>query len=273
MLYRFIPTPSSSSLGLGTVTIHYYALCILLGIAAAILIGKVRYVRAGGIGNEIYDLAIYVVPAGIVGGRLYHVITTPELYFGPHGHFLDIFKIWQGGMGIWGAVAFGVATGSLYFKIKPCSVSFLIALDAIAPGIVLAQGIGRWGNWFNGELFGKPTTLPWALTIPLSERPTGFESFATFQPTFLYESIWCVLIALLIIYMPGIRKLKEGNEFLLYVFLYSSGRLWIESLRIDSAHHIFGLRLNIWIAGICAIGSAAGLYARQKRVASGPADQ
>ena len=260
-------------MGLGGITIHYYALCILLAIAVAIWIGKLRYVRAGGIGNEIYDLAIYVVPAGIIGGRLYHVITTPELYFGDQGNILDAFKIWQGGMGIWGAIALGVVVGYLYFKAKPRSQSFLVALDALAPGIVFAQGVGRWGNWFNGELFGKPTTLPWALTIPLGQRPAGFESFATFQPTFLYESIWCVLIALLIIYTPGIRKLKEGNEFLLYVFLYSSGRLWIESLRIDTAHHIFGLRLNIWIAGICAIGSAGGLYARQKRVASGPADQ
>jgi prolipoprotein diacylglyceryl transferase len=260
-------------MGLGTITIHYYALCILLGIATAIWIGKVRYVRAGGIGNEIYDLAIYVVPAGIIGGRLYHVVTTPELYFGARGNFSDVFKIWQGGMGIWGAIALGVAAGYVYFKHKLHSQSFLVALDALTPGIVLAQGIGRWGNWFNGELFGKPTTLPWGLKIPEGNRPVRFESFATFHPTFLYESILCLLITLLVIYLPWARTLRDGNQFLLYVFLYCSGRLWIESLRIDTAHHIFGIRLNIWIAGICAIASAGGLYIRQKRLGAGTANQ
>jgi hypothetical protein len=257
---------------MGAVTIHYYALCILIAIVAAIWIGKIRYVRAGGIVNEIYDLAIYVVHLGILGGRIYHVITTPELYFGAQGNFLDAFKIWQGGMGIWGAVSLGVATAFLYFKIKPRSLTFLLALDALTPGIVFAQGIGRWGNWFNGELFGKPTTLPWALKIPIGNRPTGFENFATFHPTFLYESIWCFLIASLIIFFPSVKKLKAGSQFLLYIFLYCCGRLWIESLRIDSAHHIFGLRLNIWVAGICAVTSGGWLYTKQKHEVNKPAD-
>jgi prolipoprotein diacylglyceryl transferase len=258
--------------GLGGITIHFYALCILLGIALAIWIGKLRYVRAGGIGNEIYDLAIYVVPAGIIGGRLYHVITTPELYFGNQGNILDAFKIWQGGMGIWGAIALGVLVGYLYFKAKPRSQSFLVALDALAPGIVVAQGIGRWGNWFNAELFGKPTTLPWGLEIPMGNRPAGFENLSTFHPAFLYESLWCLLIALIIVYLPWVRALKVGNQFLLYVFLYGIGRLWVESIRIDTAHHIFGLRLNGWVAGICVITSGVSLYATQKREASGPAE-
>jgi len=258
--------------GLGGVTIHYYALCILLAIAVAIWIGKVRYVRAGGIGSEIYDLAIYVVPAGIIGGRFYHVITTPELYFGRRGNILAAFKIWQGGMGIWGAIGLGVLVGYLYFKAKPRSQSYLVALDALAPGIVLAQGIGRWGNWFNAELFGKPTTLPWGLEIPMGNRPIGFENFSTFHPTFLYESLWCLLIALFILYLPWVRALKDGNQFLLYVFLYCIGRLWVESIRIDEAHHIFGLRLNMWVASICVITSGGWLYATQKREARDPAE-
>jgi len=258
--------------GLGGITIHYYALCILVSIAVAIWIGKVRYVRAGGIGNEIYDLAIYVVPAGIIGGRLYHVITTPELYFGSRGKILDAFKIWQGGMGIWGAIALGVLVGYLYFKAKPRSQSFFVALDALAPGIVLAQGIGRWGNWFNAELFGKPTTLPWGLEIPVGNRPVGFENFSTFHPTFLYESIWCLLVGFIILFLPVVRRLVRGNQFLLYVFLYSLGRLGVESLRIDSAHHLFGLRFNIWVASICAVTSMILLLVRQKHEASEPAE-
>ena len=264
MFDRFIPTPSSNSIELGAITIHYYALSILLGIISALALGSRRWKRAGGITSELYDLAIYVIPAGILGGRIYHVITTPELYFGSGGHLQNAFKIWEGGMGIWGAVALGTAVAYLYFKSKARSITFPIALDALAPGILIAQGIGRWGNWFNHELFGGPTTLPWGLRIPLADRPTGYAQFATFHPTFLYESLWCFLCALLILSWSSIRLLKPGNTFLLYIFLYCLGRIGIEALRIDFAHHIVGLRLNVWVAIIGAVISGAFIYKRER---------
>ena len=264
MFDRFIPTPSSNSIGLGAITIHYYALSILVGILVALALGSYRWKRSGGVSFELYDLAIYVIPAGILGGRIYHVITTPELYFGSSGHFQNAFKIWEGGMGIWGAVALGTAVAFLYFKSKPRSVSFPAALDALAPGILIAQGIGRWGNWFNHELFGSPTTLPWGLKIPPADRPTGYSQFSTFHPTFLYESLWCFICALIILVLPRVKKLKPGNTFLLYIFLYCLGRMGIEALRIDFAHRILGLRLNVWVALIGAGVSALFIFKRER---------
>jgi prolipoprotein diacylglyceryl transferase len=271
---RFIPTPSSNSIELGAITLHYYALCILLGIIVALAVGRVRWRKSGGVAGELYDLAIYVIPAGIIGGRLYHVVTTPELYFGSTGHFADAFKIWEGGMGIWGAVALGTLTAYLYFRREQRSITFLQAVDALAPGILLAQAIGRWGNWFNHELFGSPSTLPWALQVPLTDRPPGYEPFSTFHPTFLYESLWCALGALLIIFTPRIRRLQPGNTFLLYISLYCLGRIWIESLRIDRAHLIWGLRLNVWVALTCGLISALFIIKREKfdRIAPAPED-
>ena len=225
-----------------------------------------RWRKSGGVTTELYDLAIYVIPAGIIGGRLYHVITTPELYFGVQGHFTDAFKIWEGGMGIWGAIALGTLVAFTYFKRKERSISFLQAIDALAPGILIAQAIGRWGNWFNHELFGRPTTLPWGLKIPLADRPVGFESYVTFHPTFLYESLWCLSSAALIIYLPAIRRLRVGNTFLLYIVLYCTGRVWIEALRIDRAHVILGLRLNVWVAILCGITSLLFIIRRERKV-------
>lgn len=270
MFDRFIPTPSNSSIGLGAITIHYYALCILLGIIAAIVIGRVRWKKSGGIVSELYDLAIYVIPAGIVGGRIYHVVTTPELYFGVHGKLSNAFKIWEGGMGIWGAVAVGALVTYFYFKFEVRSITFAQAIDALAPGLLVAQAIGRWGNWFNGELFGRPSTLPWALRIPLRDRPVGFEKFSTFQPTFLYESLWCLVCALIILFLPAVRKLKPGNTFLLYIAMYCAGRTWIEALRIDRAHRILGSRLNVWVALFCGLVSIFIIVKRQRVTAKRP---
>jgi len=250
--------------GLGAFTIHFYALFILVGILAALWIGVRRYRSHGGIGSEIYDVAVFAIPAGVIGGRLYHVITTPELYFGRDGHFANAFKLWNGGMGIWGAIALGAGVVYWYFRKHQMSLSFWQCADALAPGLLVAQGIGRLGNWCNAELFGKPSTLPWALEIPVNKRPAGYELFQTFTPTFLYELIWCFFCALLLTTLPIFKRLRAGNLFLMYIALYCFGRIWIEALRIDDAHHFLGIRLNDWVAGIGFCASLAEVFYRER---------
>ena len=239
---------------LGPLTIHIYALCIIAGIILAVWLGDKRFKSHGdNLENVVADVAIWAVPFGILGGRLYHVITSPNNYFGKNGNPIDALKIWQGGLGIWGAISVGaVAAFFAYKKIakKKELPVFGIFMDSLAPGIVLAQAVGRLGNWFNGELFGRPTNLPWGLEIPLKLRPHGYETFETFHPTFLYELIWCCLIAI-IIFKWGNNKVS-GQIFTAYVALYSLGRLIIESIRIDQANTIAGLRVNIWISAIVA---------------------
>lgn len=241
----FIPTPSISYIGVGPLKIHFYALCIVVAIFVAIYIGRKRFPENM---DLISDIAIYAVPAGIVGARLYHVITTPEKYF--NSHFLDAFKIWQGGLGIWGAISGGAIVSYIYLKKLGISSQFFKIADALAPGILIAQAIGRIGNWFNGELFGRPSRLPWAVEIPEGNRPIQYVNEITFHPTFLYEAIWSLMIALLLL---RLKERKPGQIFWLYVAGYSIGRALIEFLRIDYSHIIFGLRLNIWIALLCSI--------------------
>lgn len=255
-MLRSIPTPSVSSFSVGPLTIHFYALCIIVGITIAIFLGDKRYRRAGGGVNVVADVAIAAVPAGIIGGRLYHLITSPDAYFGAHGRPLDAFKIWNGGMGIWGAVALGTLVAwwqheRLRRRGREGILSFGAFTDALAPGLLFAQAVGRFGNWFNGELFGRPTTVPWALQIPVGLRPAGYESYATFQPTFLYEAIWCVLVAIALLSLE--RKFKPGQGFLFYIAAYCVGRFYIESLRIDAAHTFGGLRVNEWMSAFVAI--------------------
>ena len=260
----FIPTPAISKLELGFFTIHYYALCILLGILAAIIIGRVRYQDRGGNPSEISDVALFAIPAGIIGGRLYHVITSPDRYFGVGGAPLDAVKVWQGGLGIWGAVALGTLVAYLVFKRGDKSQSFGVFADALAPGLLVAQGIGRFGNWFNGELFGKPTKLLWGLEIPQNLRPIGYENYSTFHPTFLYEALWCFAGAALISNSKFLREFLRGRAsgdlFIAYIAFYCFGRIWIELLRIDTAHLIFGLRVNVWVSGLGFVLASARLF-------------
>ncbi len=254
----YIPTPSSSTLELGFFTLHYYALCILLGIIVAILVTKKRYTALGGNPNDISDLAIYAVLSGIIGGRVYHVLTSPQKYFGEGGSPFAVFKIWEGGLGIWGAIAFGALTVFIYFKRRSTSLTFAQLADSIAPALLLAQAIGRFGNWFNGELFGRPTEVFWALEIPPENRTIGFENFTTFHPTFLYEAIWCSIVALYIMRSRFFQKISgSGAVFFFYAFSYSFGRLFIEAIRIDDANELMGLRLNIWVSAIICAGGAA----------------
>ena len=248
---------------IGPLTIHYYALCILIGIGVAVWVGGKRYKNFGGDPEDISEAAVWAIPAGIIGGRIYHVITSPEKYFGKNGVPTDAFKIWEGGLGIWGAISLGAIAAHLYYRRHKTSLTFPYFLDAVAPGILLAQAIGRIGNWFNVELFGSPSTLPWALSVPIFERPFGYKEYETFHPTFLYELIWCSALAFLIIKMPSWFKrviTKPGDIFALYVFGYTAGRLWIEALRIDTANLILGLRLNIWVSLLVLGFSALYLY-------------
>jgi len=254
----FIPTPSSSTLELGFFTIHYYAICILFGIIIALWLTKRRYISLGGNPSDISDLAIVVIPAGIIGGRIYHVITSPQKYFGNGGSPIEAFEIWKGGLGIWGAISLGALSAYIFFTVRETSLPFAALADAIAPALLIAQGIGRFGNWFNSELFGRPTKLPWGLEIALANRPNGYENFETFHPTFLYEAIWCFLIALFILRAPFFKSIiGTGSIFYFYVAAYSFGRLFIEMIRVDEVNLILGLRLNIWVSLLMFIGAGA----------------
>ena len=247
---RSIPTPSISEVSIGPFTVHFYALCIITGIAIAIWLGNKRLAeRDESLKGVVSEVAVIAVPSGIIGGRLYHVITTPEDFFGADGELFAILKIWQGGLGIWGAISLG-ALGAFYSYRRLARTmnlpSFGVFLDAIAPGILLAQAIGRFGNWFNAELFGRPLDTWWGLSIPYKYRPSGYGLVETFHPTFLYEAIWCTLIALGL--MGASKYWSAGCTFAAYVFSYSFGRFFIESIRIDPAHNFAGLRINQWVS-------------------------
>lgn len=263
-----IPSPSFTSFSVGPLTVHFYALCIIAGISIAIWIGSKRYTNLGGNPDDVFEVAIWAVPFGIIGGRIYHVITSPSQYFGANGNPIDAFRIWEGGLGIWGAISLGAVGAYLYFRTHKTSLNFRQLLDSLAPGVVVAQAIGRIGNYFNQEVFGKPTKLPWGLEIDLANRPNGFESYSTFHPTFLYELLWCLVVAVLLIKLPGFLKQitpKQGDVFALYILGYTAGRVWIETLRIDEANLIFGLRLNIWVSFIVLITASAYLIASKRR--------
>lgn len=251
-----IPTPSISAVEIGPLTIHFYALCIVLGISIALWLGNKRFTTAyTNTHGVVSDVAIFAIPAGVIGGRIYHVVTSPGAYFGADGHPLDALKIWNGGLGIWGAIALGTfaAFGAYSQLAKSRELPPFIAFaDALAPGILVAQAIGRWGNWFNGELFGRPLIAPWALEIPQESRPVGYEIFSTFHPTFLYESLWCLAVAVSLLLLSN--RLPIGSIFILYITLYSLGRFFIEGLRIDSAQNFAGLRLNQYVALLVALG-------------------
>lgn len=269
MAWASIPSPSVSAISLGPLTIHFYALCIILGIVVAVWWGERRFVRAGGAAGVVSDVAFWAVPSGIIGGRLYHLATSWER----DRSLLDAIAIWRGGLGIWGAISLGAAGAYLRYRIlrrresstQASLPSFAVFMDALAPGIVIAQAIGRWGNWFNIELFGKPSSLPWALEVPATKRPMGYEEFATFHPTFLYESLWCVLVAVLLLLYSRRGSLRAGGVFLLYVAAYSFGRIWIEGLRIDESELIFGLRLNIFVSISLWIFGTIGAFDRRVR--------
>ena len=251
LLVGSIPSPHHGTISLGPLTIHMYGLSLLAAIVAAIAITGRRWTARGGEMDLIYRCAVWGVGSGIVGARLYHLATSwdqvPSQWWGP-------FAIWRGGLGVWGGIAAGVIVGSIVARRSGANV--VVLMDCVAPALLVAQGIGRIGNWWNQELYGKPTNLPWGLEIDSIHRPVQYLDRATFQPTFLYEMFFNFAAAGFLIWLGRRDRIKPPGLFALYVTLYSFGRFWIEALRIDPAHHIAGLRLNDWVA---AIGFVAGL--------------
>jgi prolipoprotein diacylglyceryl transferase len=241
-----IPSPAEGVWHLGPVPIRAYALCIIAGIVLAIWLGERRWVARGGEPGEVSDLAIWAVPFGHVGGRLYHVITDWELYFGEDKNPVTALYVWRGGLGIWGAIALGAV--GVWIGAHLRGIKLLPLLDAMAPGVLVAQALGRWGNWFNQELYGRPTDLPWGLEIDSAHRPAQYLDVATYHPTFLYECLWNLAAFALLVWLDRRFRLGHGRVVALYVMLYTAGRAWIENLRIDDVQmdDVFGLRLNVW---------------------------
>ncbi len=252
-----IPSPGSGALELGPLTLRAYGLMIALGVVAAVWLYARRLAAAGLNPDHATGIAMWGVPAGLVGARLYHVITDWRSF---EGRWLDAFKIWEGGLGILGGVIFGAAGGIAYMRRHNLSVPRM--LDLAAPSLPLAQAIGRWGNWFNQELFGKPTDLPWGLEIDDEHTPAEYlgGEDVTFHPTFLYESLWNVGVVLLLLRIDRTGRLQPGRLFAAYLGLYAVGRLWIEALRIDTASEIAGLRVNLWVFSLVLIAAAFAVF-------------
>jgi prolipoprotein diacylglyceryl transferase len=247
-----IPSPSSGNVG----PFHMYGLILAVGVLVAVYVAEHRWRRRGYPKDGIYDISFWVVIWGVIGARLYHVITDYQRF---EDDPWRAFQIWRGGLSIWGAVLGGAIAVIVITRRR--HLPTLAVMDCMAPGIVLAQAIGRWGNYFNQELFGKPSTLPWALEIAPSHRPAGYAQYATFQPTFLYESLACLAILGVLLLAEQRAHLKIGQTFALYVVLYTFARFWFENMRIDPAHEIAGMRVNAWVSVfVCGFGIAWFLW-------------
>ena len=243
-----IPSPEISFIDLGIFRIHFYALFILTGIAIATWLADIKLSKRGAPKGTMLDVALWAVPFGILGGRFFHVITHPNDYFFEGADLLATLRIWEGGLAIYGAVSLGAV--GVFIATRQLGIRFWSVADAIAPGLLIAQGIGRLGNYFNQELFGLPTTLPWGLQIPSSNPayPVGLPEGLIFHPTFAYEMIWNLSGAALLLLLASRLNLQWGKVFALYLVIYSFGRIWIEAIRIDPSEIILGLRINIWSA-------------------------
>ncbi|PVZ60878.1 prolipoprotein diacylglyceryl transferase [Arthrobacter sp. H-02-3] len=260
----FFPSPAVSAFQLGPLTIRFYALAILAGIGIGVWLTARRLRARGGTTSQTLDIVAWAVPFGIIGGRLYHVITDNQLYFGPGRDPWGALRIWEGGLGIWGAVALGLVGAGI--GARRAGVPFAAFADAAAPGLLLAQALGRWGNWFNNELYGEPTDLPWKLQIHAMNQATGQALTAPdgtpvvlgyFQPTFLYESLWCLAAASLLMFLDRRYLLGAGSVFALYIVFYTAGRFVFELMRSDPANLILGLRVNTWVSGLLFLAGLA----------------
>ncbi len=254
-----IPSPSDGVWDLGPFPLRGYALAIILGIVAAIWLSERRWQARGGRAGEIQDVAVWGVPFGLVGARLYHVATDSGRYFGDGGSPIEALYIWRGGLGIWGAVALGAF--GVWLGARRKGIRMRALADVCAPGLLLAQAVGRWGNWFNQELYGRPTDLPWGLEIDARHRVPGYEDVATFHPTFLYECLWNLGGVGLLLWAERRFQLGYARVFALYVMVYTAGRGWIEYLRIDTVelNDVGGLRFNVWTSIVLFAAAAAYL--------------
>ena len=247
----YIPSPAHGTIGIGPLQLHAYGLMLAIAVLVAAKIADVRWRRAGNDSRVIGELAVPVVIAGVIGARIYHLFTG---YKWSEGGITGAFEIWKGGLSIWGAVAGGLI--AVAFLARRRHLDTLALLDAMGPAVVVAQAIGRWGNWFNQELFGRPSKLPWALEIDPAHRPLGYELTKTFQPTFLYESMWCLIVFATIVWLERHRGLVRGQAFALYVAMYTFGRIFFEWLRVDPASKIFGIRFNLLLAAVLCVGTS-----------------
>ncbi|MEY3360315.1 MAG: hypothetical protein RL531_34 [Actinomycetota bacterium] len=262
-----IPSPARGVIEIGPLPLHLYGLIIAVGVLVAAWLAERRWVRRGHDGDAFSSLVLWMVLGGVVGARLYHVITDIQLF---RGRWLDAFKIWEGGLGIWGAVMGGGLVAIVLARRRHLDVGDLV--DSIAPALVLAQAIGRWGNWANQELFGRPSTLPWAVEIDPANRPPEYAGYATFQPTFLYESLWCLAIFATLLVVERRVRLMKGQLFALYVMLYTAGRFVLENMRTDPANRLGPLRLNAWVSLTCFVIAALGFLWAARRGAPAEPD-
>ncbi|TQF06248.1 prolipoprotein diacylglyceryl transferase [Kitasatospora acidiphila] len=260
MLLAAIPSPPTNGFHLGPLFIHFYALSYIVGIGLAVALGRHRWRVAGGDPALVDDVALWCVPAGIIGGRLYFDLTTPK-YIPPH--WWGPFAVWEGGLGIWGGVALATAVG--IWRVRRAGASVPGMMDALAPCLLIAQAIGRIGNYFNQELFGGPTNLPWALKIDPGYRPPGYLQDPTFHPTFLYELIWDLALAALLIWLGNRKRLQPGSLMALYVMGYSAFRIFEESIRVDPSQYFLGLRLNFYVASGLALFGLVWFIVLQRR--------
>jgi len=238
-----IPSPSDGTIDIGPIPLHVYGLLLAVGVLTASWMTERRWVRWGRTEKQWGEIVVWIVIGGVVGARLYHVATDYEKF---EGDWLRVLQIWKGGLSIWGVVAGGLIAVLIVCRVK--KIDTFLLTDALVPGLLVAQAIGRWGNWFNQELFGKPSTLPWALEIDGAHRPEGFAGFPTFHPTFLYESILCLGLVALLLWAERRWRLRTGQLSALYLVTYCFGRFWLENLRIDDAKIVAGLRINAWVS-------------------------
>jgi prolipoprotein diacylglyceryl transferase len=261
-----IPSPSSNGFSVGPIFFHAYGLAYVAAVTAAVWICSRRWEAIGGSRELVQECALWGFPAGILGGRLYHVLTSwnevPHTWWGP-------FAVWKGGLGIWGGIVFGVVVG--LWRVRRRGGDLKAILDAAAPAILVAQAIGRIGNYFNQELFGGPTSLPWGLQIDPVNRPAGYLQYATFHPTFLYEALWNLALAGALVLLGHRRRIRPPGLFALYVAGYSAFRIFEETLRVDPAHHFLGLRLNLYVAALGTLAGLAWFVRTQRPSSAGPA--
>jgi phosphatidylglycerol---prolipoprotein diacylglyceryl transferase len=253
-------SPSSNAIHIGDLQLRAYGLMIALGVFAAVWLSQKRCPARNIDPLAIQTLALRAVPAGLIGSRVYHVMTDWRSF---QGRWLDVFKIWQGGLGIPGGMFAGVVVGVLYARRMGLHIGDLV--DVVAPALPLAQAIGRIGNWFNQELFGRPSTLPWAVRIDPEHRPARYANDTSFQPTFLYEMLWNLALVGFLLWLDRKKVIPRGRLLAVYVIGYGVGRLWIELLRVDPAGHLLGVRVNVWVSLLAIVGGAAWLFMPRRR--------